>query len=203
MIDEEVLRRKVKAELRKRMRALRKTAPADACAQRSVKIVRALEAHPVVAAALRVALFWPIEERHEVDLRALDASLRARGARVAYPTIDPETHAMTFRFADADALVEAGFGFREPPASAPAAVRGEIDVIVVPALAIDPTGHRIGYGAGYYDRTIPAFAPPAATIAVAYDYQLIAEVPVTDGDVAVQWIVTDDRALRIGEPTND
>jgi 5-formyltetrahydrofolate cyclo-ligase len=108
---------------------------------------------------------------------------------------------MTFRFVDAvSALDEAGFGFREPPTSAPEAQAGDIDVIVVPALAVDPSGHRIGYGAGYYDRTLPPFAPPAVAIVVAYDYQLLAEVPAASHDVRVPWIVTDARTLEAIAP---
>ena len=102
---------------------------------------------------------------------------------------------MTFRFASPDDLDERGFGFCEPPASPTEAGRGELDVVVVPAIAIDPTGHRIGYGAGYYDRTIPLFAPPGVAIGVAYDFQLIAEVPFTPHDVAVTHIVTDERTM--------
>jgi 5-formyltetrahydrofolate cyclo-ligase len=67
---------------------------------------------------------------------------------------------------------------------------------VVPALAVDPRGHRVGYGAGFYDRTLPRFVPPAVSIAVAFDFQLAVEVPTTEGDVAVSWIVTDARELR-------
>jgi 5-formyltetrahydrofolate cyclo-ligase len=197
LAPEEVIRVKVKAELRKRMRAVRKTAPLEACAARSAKIVAALEAHAAMKAAQRVALFWPIVARHEVDLRPLDASLRARGVRVAYPAIDPDTNEMTFRFVDdPGGLEEAGYGFAEPPNDAPAATRGDLDVVVVPALALDPTGHRIGYGAGYYDRTLPAFVPPAVALAVAFDYQLVAEVPTTPGDVAVGWVVTDQRVFE-------
>src|SRR5581483_11137056 len=95
---EDLLRRRVKAELRKRMRGLRKAMPAQACAARSARIVDALASLEVLAGARAVALFWPIEERHEVDLRPLDARLRARGVRVAYPGVDPETGAMAFRF---------------------------------------------------------------------------------------------------------
>jgi 5-formyltetrahydrofolate cyclo-ligase len=102
---------------------------------------------------------------------------------------------MTFRVVDDVAqMAELGFGFREPPLAAPTVVSGELDVIVVPALAIDPTGHRIGYGAGFYDRTLARF-PNAIPIGVAYDFQLIAEVPVTEGDIATRWIVTDTRVL--------
>ena len=196
---EDVLRIKVKAELRKRMRGVRKTAPLEACAERSAKIIAALEAHDALVPATSVALFWPIVARHEVDLRALDASLRARGVRVAYPAIDAETNLMTFRFVDdIAAMEELGYGFAEPRPDAPHAT--ELDAIIVPAIAVDPTGHRIGYGAGYYDRTLPRYAPPAVSLAVAFDWQLIAEVPAMPDDVRVDWIVTDVRVLRAEQP---
>jgi 5-formyltetrahydrofolate cyclo-ligase len=193
---EDLLRQRVKGELRKRMRGLRNAVPAPACAARSARIVARLAALAPLARASSVALFWPIAERHEVDLRALDEHLRARGARVAYPAVDPETRAMVFRWvAHPDQMEEHGFGFREPPSSAPDVTPGELETIVVPALAVDPAGHRIGYGAGYYDATLPAHAPPAATIVVAFDFQLIAEVPVTAGDVRLDWVVTDEREI--------
>ena len=193
---EEMLRARVKSELRKRMRALRRALPAAACAVRSAKIADRVAELEAVSRARSVCLFWPIEERHEVDLRPLDASLRARGARVAYPGIDPETGAMTFRYvADPQAMEEQGFGFREPSPGEPEAQPGEIDVVVVPALALDPRGHRIGYGAGYYDRVLPRYAPPAFAVAVAFDFQLVAEVPDSAVDARVAWIVTDARSL--------
>jgi 5-formyltetrahydrofolate cyclo-ligase len=194
-VTDDALRRRVKAELRKRIRGLRHTAPLEACAKRSEKIVERLEALAVVREARALALFWPILERHEVDLRPFDAALRARGARVAYPAIDPETRDMTFRWAAPDALEERGLGFCEPPSEAVACAKGELELIVVPAIAIAPSGHRIGYGAGYYDRALPAYAPPAVTVGVAYDYQLLAEIPATSSDVALDWIVTDARAM--------
>ena len=198
-VDEDVLRVRVKAELRKRLRGVRKTMPPEAGAERSAKIVANLEAHDAVRAARSVALFWPIEARKEVDLRALDASLRSRGVRVAYPAIDPDTNAMTFRLVDDPrALEEAGFGFAEPAPSLPEAET--LDVIVVPAIALDPTGQRIGYGAGYYDRTLPRFSPPAITIGVVYDWQLVAEVPVTPHDVRLAWVVTDVRTFDARSP---
>ena len=190
---------RAKAELRKRLRGLRATTPASACAARSEKIVTALLAHPALASARRVASFWPMMERHEVDLRALDEALRARQVELAYPAIDPETREMHFRVtASRDDLEERGFGFEEPAPSAPLA--GALDLIIVPALAVAPTGHRLGYGAGFYDRTLPRFAPPATTLAVAYDFQLLVEVPAVDTDVAVDWIVTDRRVFQAEKP---
>ena len=193
---ETTLRFRAKVELRKRARALRNAIPRDAIAERSARIAARLEALPVVATAGAVALFWPIEGRNEVDLTALDGRLRAAGKRLAYPSIDPDTRVMTFRFVDDPAaLEERGLGFREPDPSAPEAPA--LDVIVVPALQADALGHRIGYGAGFYDRTLPRFAPPARSIGVVFSFQLIAEVPVTEGDVALSMLVTDEDVLEI------
>lgn len=192
---DEQLARRVKAELRKRMRGLRKTAPLAACQERSREIRERLASLEVVKDAQRVALFWPIEDKHEVDLRPLDTTLRGRGVQIAYPAIDPDTGVMTFRFASPDELEEAGFGFSEPPVSAPEA--DELDLVVVPALAVAPTGHRLGYGAGYYDRTLPRFRPPASAVVVAFEYQLLMEVPATPTDVACDYVVTDKRVLAV------
>ncbi|WP_437276673.1 5-formyltetrahydrofolate cyclo-ligase [Sorangium sp. So ce375] len=191
---EAALRYRAKAELRKRARAVRSSIPPEAILERSRRIQRALAELPALVAARRVALFYPIEGRNEVDLRELDPVLRARGVRVAYPAIDPESRAMTFRFvADPEAMQERGLGFREPdPADEEAAA---LDVIVVPALQIDPRGHRIGYGAGYYDSTLPRFCPPAHGVGVVFDFQLVVEVPATPGDVPLGTIVTDARVL--------
>jgi len=194
---DELLRRKVRDELRKRMRGVRRAAPASACGARSELIVARLEVLAPFATATKVALFWPIEEKNEVDLRALDASLRAKGATVAYPSIDRENETMTFRVtSDTELLEERGFGFREPPLDAPEAK--ELDVIVVPSLALDPRGHRLGYGTGFYDRTLPAF-PGAVTVGVAFDYGLLVEIPEIETDVAMRWIVTDKRTIEIAD----
>jgi 5-formyltetrahydrofolate cyclo-ligase len=192
---------RVKVEIRKRLRGLRKTTPQAACAERSAKIVEHLDTHPGFRAGKTVALFWPIEERHEVDLRPLDARLRARGVKVAYPSV-LSSGEMIFTFVDdVDSMQPHPLGFQEPAtnevaaATDPPAVRLDLDVIVVPAIALDPTGQRIGYGAGHYDRALVAHGN-AMTFGVAYDFQLIPEVPATEGDIPVQWIVTDRRVLE-------
>jgi len=202
-LHEHDLRRRVKRELRKRLRGLRGTTPIEACLERSTRIIQNVEALDAIKNARSVALFWPIVARHEVDLRLLDASLRSRGVRVAYPAITPSTepetepNRMTFRFVDdVSTLEERGFGFGEPALDAAPVSDdlSELDVVVVPALALDPTGHRIGYGAGYYDRATAGTR--VVKVGVIFDFQLVSEVPVTEGDVPVDWIVTDARTLR-------
>jgi 5-formyltetrahydrofolate cyclo-ligase len=188
---EDVLRLRVKAEIRKRLRALRKTTPLAACADRSQRIVRALEGMAPLREARKVALFWPIEEKHEVDLRPLDASLRGRGVRVAYPTI-LESGEMIFRTVSSlDELSPHALGFQAPPEGEP---ERDVDLVVVPAIALDPAGYRIGYGGGFYDRALPSLH--ATRVGVAYEFQLIPEVPRTPRDVPVDWIVTDHRVLQ-------
>lgn len=192
---ERELRYRAKAALRKRARALRNAIPRESALLRSEQIAARIEGLDFVAAATRVALFHPIEGRNEVDLTALGDRLRARGVRVAYPSIDPDTRVMTFRFVDDPAAMEErGLGFCEPAPEAEEATA--LDVVIVPALQIDGRGHRIGYGAGFYDRTLPRFAPPARSVGVAFDFQLVAEIPDTEGDVALSLIVTDSRILE-------
>ena len=57
-------------------------------------------------------------------------------------------------------------------------------------FAVDPRGHRIGYGGGYYDRTLPSYCPPAQSVAVAFSYQLVSELPILPHDVPCSAIAT-------------
>jgi 5-formyltetrahydrofolate cyclo-ligase len=194
---EDLLRHRVKSELRKRMRGVRRNLPPQAWTERSERLAERLGGVAAFSRARAVALFWPMEERREVDLRPVFRSLRGRGVRVAFPRAVPETGNLQFAFVEDEGRMVDGFsGLREPSADAPVAAAGDLDVVVVPALAIDPRGHRIGYGSGYYDRALPAFVPPAVAIGVAFDFQLVAEVPNTEGDVPVGTIVTDVRVLE-------
>jgi 5-formyltetrahydrofolate cyclo-ligase len=72
----------------------------------------------------------------------------------------------------------------------------EIDLMIVPAVAIDPRGNRIGRGGAYYDRLL-ATCPTIFTIGVIYDFQLIAEAPTTEGDIALNAVATDQRLIYV------
>jgi 5-formyltetrahydrofolate cyclo-ligase len=185
----------VKAALRKRMRGVRGATPRESCQKRSAKIVASLLLLPELVRAQEVALFWPIEARHEVDLRTLDDALQRRGARVYYPSIDTDTREMTFRLRKPDeALEEYGNGFCEP---GPDAVHpAQLDVICAPALAVDTQGYRLGYGAGFYDRAL--LSHQGFSVAVAYDFQFVIDVPREAHDAPVQCVVTDTRVHRVG-----
>jgi len=160
----EALVAQAKRQIRARMKSLRSALPASAIAARSAKVVERLGELSVLENARSVALFWPITRKNEVDLRPLDATLRARGTRLYYPFMTPTASGFHTGFRlleDPTRLEERGRGFMEPPAGAPEATRGEVDLVVVPALAASIDGHRIGYGIGYYDVTLPDLCPPA------------------------------------------
>jgi 5-formyltetrahydrofolate cyclo-ligase len=189
-----------KQALRKRMRALRTAHPAETLAVRGRAIVARAAALPEFAAARSVALFFPMTERKEVDLRALDAEARRQGKRVYYPFLEPRGEALVsgLRLTESlDDLLERGQRFAEPPPSALAAARGDIDLLFVPALAVAPTGHRLGYGAGFYDSLLPDVCPPARAVAVAYDFQLLVELPILPHDIACDIVLTDARSIVI------
>ncbi len=185
--------------MRKRFRAHRAALPASAVAQRSQALGERLLALDALASAECVALFWPIEHHHEVDLRGVDAALRERGISLAYPAIDPQTRVMTFHLvADPQSLTLSELGFLAPSLSSPMAEH--LDVVLVPGLAFDPQGYRIGYGGGFYDQALPSHCPPALAIGVAFDFQLAADIPFEPCDVTVDVIVTDRRVLPVTAP---
>lgn len=190
---------RAKRQIRQRMRATREAYPLHVTAAKSSKISQRLFALQPIAEARAVALFAPLTERREVDLLALAAELEARGTVLYYPFMDPTAAGFRTGFRRVERtedLASRGQRFLEPPLDAAEAQRGDIDVVVVPALAVAADGHRIGYGMGYYDATLPDVAPPATTVVVAFDFQLLAELPHESHDRPCDWIVTETRELR-------
>ena len=94
--------------------------------------------------------------------------------------------------------VEPGYrGIREPRTELLAPVeKDEIDVVVVPAVAFDRRGYRVGYGGGYYDRFLAGMGPRAIKIGIAFSCQLIPEAPEENHDIAVDVIVTDEEIIE-------
>lgn len=184
-----------KRQIRQNMRSVRQALSDERVRLRSQTIVERLLLHPWLREARGVALYYPIAERREVDLRSLHEHLVAQGVRLFYPFMQPEpagTMRTGFRRADVlSELSEQGRRFFEPPPSAIQAERGDIDVVIVPALAVAENGHRLGYGAGFYDATLPDVCPPAHSIVVAYDFQALVELPVSPSDWACDAVITD------------
>jgi 5-formyltetrahydrofolate cyclo-ligase len=134
----------------------------------------------------------------EVDTWPILDRLWREGREVSLPRVGaPLTDLTLHRVAGRDELERAPMGILEPGASAPLAAREAVDVVLIPALAVDSRGHRLGWGKGYYDRFLPSLTR-ATRIALAFDFQLLGELPNTESDVPVQLIVTDSAVHHVG-----
>ncbi len=192
---------RAKKQIRARMRTMRQAYPAHVIAQKSEALIERLAALPVVAEARSFALFAAMQERREVDLQTLAERLLTQKKRLYYPFMDRNAAGgFTTGFRSVAALTdltERGQRFVEPPQDAEVAKPGDVDVVLVPALAAAADGHRIGYGAGYYDATLGDVAPPAKVVIVCFDFQLLAELPHEAHDKAGDYVVTDVRTLAM------
>jgi 5-formyltetrahydrofolate cyclo-ligase len=186
------LRRRAKLALRNQMRAVRAALPASACDARSEAIAKRVLALPELEKATTVLAFASI--RNEVRTRPIIEAVHGAGKRVALPRV-VEGGLMLHLVEPNTELVDGAFSVLEPPEGAPRIRPSDVEFALIPALAVDPRGYRIGYGGGYYDKLLPMLRG-ATACAVAYDFQLIAEVPELPFDAAVDLVVTDARVIR-------
>jgi 5-formyltetrahydrofolate cyclo-ligase len=176
-----------KETLRQRMREARRALDVEVAAVASDAVCRRLAASPTLARAHTVALYAAIER--EIDLAPLARTLLARGVRVVYPRVARPR--LTFHVVTSlDELSPDRWGIPTPSATAPTVGSDELDALLVPALAFDRRGHRLGYGRGYYDGELAA-APRALRIGIAHEMQLVDELPVGATDEPVDWIITE------------
>jgi 5-formyltetrahydrofolate cyclo-ligase len=126
----------------------------------------------------------------EVATARIDAFARRAGLVVAYPRVIQRERLLAFHAATPDELLPSRFGLREPGPDAPEVGLRDIAVFLVPGLAFDRAGGRIGWGGGHYDATLAA-APDALRVGLAYECQLIERVAREPHDVALHIIITE------------
>ena len=172
-----------KQNLRTRARAHRATLTradyADAIARFAADLA--------LAPGIIVAGYFPL--RDEADPRALMAALSERGHPLALPCVTAGQPLIfrAWRMGDPTHANPRAFNIAEPLATAAAVIPG---AVLVPMLAFDPDGHRLGYGGGYYDRTL-AGLPNARAIGVAYSGQEVLSLPREPHDHPLDLIVTE------------
>ncbi|MDX8465754.1 5-formyltetrahydrofolate cyclo-ligase [Mesorhizobium sp. VK23B] len=141
-----------------------------------------------------VSGFWPM--RSEVDVRPLMFVLREKGARLCLPAILDKTTIEFRELVHGAPMVEMGFGTVGPHEEAEVL---DPSLMLVPLAAFDARGHRIGYGAGYYDRAIGKLADKGLTprlIGIAFDCQEVEMVPDENHDVIIPEILTESGLRR-------
>ena len=158
-------------------------------AELSVRIcAQFLAAVPIPPDAV-VSSYWAIGD--EADPAALERELRGRGHRIVLPRVAGRKLPLDFHLWEAGAkLVRGGFGLSEPSREWPKLAP---DVLIVPLLAFDAQGYRIGYGAGYYDRSIAGLRQVKHVIAAGFAFaaQEFAAVPHVEHDERLDWVATD------------
>jgi 5-formyltetrahydrofolate cyclo-ligase len=190
--------RRAMAELRDALLPERRAALATRAAEEFLEL-------PEARVARTVAGF--VSTRSEIDTEPLLDLLRQRGIDVVLPRVSTGLLPPRLRFHRADErskLVFGIFGLLEPPSDAPEVAAHDIDLFVVPGLAFDRRGTRVGYGGGYYDELAAyVHAHPDATnarfVGLGYDFQLVDTCPKGEWDVPLDSVVTDERVIRCQE----
>ena len=139
--------------------------------------------------ATSASAFWPLAD--EIDTRPLIAALHEAGFAVALPVTGRMGTALAFRrWTPQTVMVSGKMGIQEPPADAETL---EPDLLFVPLAAFDRRGHRIGYGAGFYDRTLADLRARKEITAVglAYADQEVLFIPSEDHDQPLDFVVTE------------
>lgn len=169
---------------------MRKALQGISAAERVAASARArllLETQALWHGAQAVLFFAPMPE--ELDVWPLLSPALVAGKRVALPRFvaAPRSYEACWILTEKDVQV-GHFGIREPRSHCARVASGELDLILVPGVAFDLCGHRLGRGKGYYDRLLGGLC--SATCAVAFEEQIVAEVPVGSHDVRLDYILT-------------
>lgn len=177
-----------KRVLRARMRERR----AALIAKDGAKLAAAVAAHGVafLGAANRCVVSAFSSMHDELDTGPMMLRLAGDGYRVALPVMQGKGKPLLFRgWAPGDAMNEGIWGIREPKDDKPVLAP---DIFLVPLLAFDPHGWRLGYGGGFYDRTLreARSARPIVAVGFALDEQEVDAVPHLDYDERLDWVLT-------------
>ena len=192
---------KVNLSVRERKRAIRAKALAarraltpDEVAQKSEAILRRLRSLGEFASA-RAILTYVSSKDNEVDTLPLIRSALETNRTVLVPLAVPSTREMVWsELKSLDELEPSTFGILEPKEDCRRPVQpDETDAAIVPGIAFDTAGHRIGYGGGYYDRFLDTFR--GKRIALAYEVQVYESIPSEPHDLPVDIIITEERAI--------
>ncbi|MFK7926877.1 MAG: 5-formyltetrahydrofolate cyclo-ligase [Myxococcota bacterium] len=184
-----------KAALRRELRTWRRQLDPRVRNAGFAQAIEHLLALDVWASAHTVALYAALPT--EPDLTPLMRDAHNRGVRVALPVVMERNAPLHWRAYERGAtLVPGAFSVPEPPTDAPALDPHTFDLVVVPALAVDDRGYRLGYGGGYYDRSLPLM-PTATRIWLGLDAQRRARLPTEPTDRAVHLCITESGATTV------
>ncbi|MBA4495578.1 5-formyltetrahydrofolate cyclo-ligase [Paenactinomyces guangxiensis] len=189
-----------KQALRKDMLQMRNGLSSAYINECSEQICRALIQFPVYREAESVLFYMAF--RNEADVRRGMEDAWKQGKQVLLPRANPADRSMRCFRVDSFAELEAGaYGISEPPDDPGREVDPErIQLVIVPGVAFDVNGYRLGYGGGYYDRFFAGFSTRSKRIGVAYPEQIVKTVYPDPHDQAMDWIITPHEVFTIHQP---
>jgi 5-formyltetrahydrofolate cyclo-ligase len=178
-----------KRKLRQTMQQRRLAMPHAVMATASQAVARHFADHPILAFAPSFAGY--VAMRSEVDVRPVFDIMGRFNKDTSLPCIRPEKSLMFRQWRPYDPLVRSPVGTQEPEPTAASVIPA---VVLVPLLAFDGEGYRLGYGGGYYDRTMNImrlFSTPPLFIGVGYSNQEVDQLPIDQFDEQLDGIITE------------
>ncbi len=176
---------------RKQMRDLKRAGPAEENRRRSEVIMRRVEQSPLFAQAKVVLLYWSMAD--EVQTHAF-VNRWYKDKVVLLPCVVGDDLVLR-QYTGPECLVAGEqFGIGEPAGTPEWTALDKVELIMVPGVAFDSHGNRMGRGRGFYDRLLKS-TPNAAKIGVGYDFQLLDTIPVEPHDVPMDCVITDHKSL--------
>lgn len=191
--DVAAAKRRLRRAQRQRLRAVG-SAQAEAAASR---VAAELAASAELAEASAVILYAALPD--ELPSRLLHDAVRASGRVPLYPRADSDGALRFVSCAAWEELRPGRYGVPEPPADRPARRLGSGDLVLVPGLAFDRRGHRLGRGGGHWDRALDLPRPGPHVVGVGYGFQLVDAVPHALFDRRVDAVLTEAGWLRVPE----
>jgi len=192
-------RQESKRDLRRRTIAARQAMDPAERDRLSHLAQQAVLGSPEWARAQVVLLYIPI--RGEADTAALASAGRQAGKRLLLPRVEQATHKLWLHRWDGtpEQLAPGAYGIPEPRPDLPPEDPSAVDLVIVPGVAFDRRGCRLGYGGGYYDRLLPALAL-AVKIGLGYGFQLVERIPDEAHDVRLDAVASELGLWRVPPP---
>ena len=187
---------KEKKQMREAILASRNALPAASRSAASRVIIEKVCALPAYQSAQTVLAYSGFGS--EIETQTLIEQIITDGKIAVLPRVDRVTQSLILHSVNGPGeLVASKWGIREPPVEAPTVSASAIEFILMPGVAFDRTGNRLGYGRGYYDKLLTSVDPALARVAGAFSCQIVVIVPVAPHDQKIDIIITENEIINI------